>query len=162
MNLRQIKLVLAVGGLFYAIFFGGFSLALGIVDKILKDQSPSLNISIYHFAVDGPVRYGYMDMAMRFCFVSVCLFFFILIIQLKKEILFEIAAQILVLVALYQIGVHILYSGPSYIPNITGNYDKSIIQILVALDLLFFGVVCILAILQAVKVWRAYKSLHSV
>jgi hypothetical protein len=157
LSLRQIKLVLAVGCLFYAIFFGGFSFATGIFENILRQQAlESLPISPYHLSGSIPA-YDYTDSAMRFCFVSVCFFLFILITREHKKILFEIGALIIVLLAVHQTAVYLIYLGPTYLPTLTGNYDRRILEVLVLSDVFLLGLQLFISILQFVTIWRVYK-----
>lgn len=153
-NLSRIISILGIFCLIYAVFFCGYSFGLGQAEQMLRYQAkvsyPEINFS-------GGFSYGYMDMFMRFCFISVCFFLFILITRTKKRILLEIFALILVLLAIYQIVIVIFYTGPGYLPGQNTNYPAKLLQTLLYLDFLFLGVGIILAILQVVTIWQTYK-----
>jgi len=159
MHLNRVKSIIAAACLIYAVFFLGYSFGLSQVEQMLNYQA-ELSSTKIKFSGGFNVR-NYIDMSMKFCFISVCYFLFLLISRINKRILFEIGALILILLAIYQKVIFIFYTAPGYLPGQHTPYPMFLINTLLYLDFLFLGAGIILSILQFAAIWQSYKDNYS-
>lgn len=153
-DLDKGKLFLAVISLLFALFNTAYSYGFMLVERYREFYPPEIRFELWYEI--------YFDIVIKYLIISGCYFLYILFIKKEQNVLNQILSFLLLLIVLYQTGVYSFIIDKVEVPGRHILWAKEVfsptfLYTINCLQVLFWGIGIVLAILQVVTIWQAYK-----